>query len=307
MKNNKINNTIVFGMASFFYALIFYYALNEILSLMAMTLFDTPFMMATYTFPVLIIIYYLNDKSLNKFFKDNKIQIIISALILLVIGFVCSLLKTANDNKPIVNENVYKKYEQAEEFLNLTEIDKDLEFKYLEDEQKVIKKGSDGVLRQFTAKKEEKMIDCTYTAFILEDGYFLACKSDLSKNYYTKDSENFYQLNLSYEQLRNIPRQDLATIDSFKTGHKSYDFNGEEYITQQSYENLRLYKKFKKNYYIRIKTWNLKDEVLKERKVREWDVNPAYLKFKDDTRSWNLAIFTIDQDFNLEIEYEKQT
>lgn len=307
MKNNKINDTIVFGMASFFYALVFYYALDALLNLFATALFDTPFMMATYTFPVLIIIYYAKYDDLNRFFKNKKIEIIVSALVLVAVGFVLGLFKELNGNKPIVGENVYQKYEQAEEYLDLTEIDKDLSFKYIEEENKVIKKGKDGVLRQFTAKTKDKMIDCTYTAYMLEDGYFLACKSDLSKNYYTKDSENFYQLNLSYEQLRNIPRQDLATIDSLGTKTLKYEFNGEEYVLLQSYENLRLYKAFKDEYYIKVKTWNLKDEILKEKKVREWDINPRYVKFKDETRSWILALATIDQDFNLEIEYEKQT
>ena len=116
MKNNKINDTIVFGIASFFYALVFYYALDALLNLIATALFDTPFMMATYTFPVLIIIYYAKYDVLNRFFKNKKIEIIVSALVLVTVGFVLGLFKELNDNKPIVGENVYQKYEQAEEY-----------------------------------------------------------------------------------------------------------------------------------------------------------------------------------------------
>ena len=35
---------------------------------------------------------------------------------------------------------------------------------------------------EFRAKEKDDMIDCTYTAYILDNGYILACKQDLSKN-----------------------------------------------------------------------------------------------------------------------------
>lgn len=307
MENNKFNNTIIFGMASFFYALIFYFCLEYVLKLFGVAMFDTPFMMACYSFPVLIFIYYFNDVSLNKFFKEHKPFMLVLPLIMLFIALCLHIIIVANDNKPIANVNEEQKFENAEPFLDLTEVNEDLNYKFLPEEKKVIKQGSDGVLRQFRAKEKDDMIDCTYTAYILDNGYILACKQDLSKNYYTNDSENYYQLNINHQDLRYLYRQDLAQFDANEVSDNKLEIAGNLYVTRLSYSKFTLYKHFKNDYYVRINTWDLKEEIEKEFKVFTWDITAFYVKFKDSSRSKYLAIPTINENFELEIKYEKQT
>ena len=306
MENNKFNNTIIFGIGSFFYALIFYFCLEYILKLFGIIMFDTPFMMACYSFPVLIIIYFFNDVSINNFIKDKKPYLIVLPLILLLITFCIHVVLNANDYKPIANVNNEKTFDNADPFLDLTDVNEDLNYKFLPSENKVIKQGSDGTLRQFKAKNKDDMIDCTYTAYILDEGYILACKSDLSKNYYTNDSESYYQLNINHEDLRYLYRQDLAQFNKDDVSDTKYEIAGNVYVTRLSYGKLTLYKHFKDNYYVRINEWDMKEEILKEHKVMTWNITSYYVKFKDKTRSTYLAIPSINQDFELEIRYEKQ-
>lgn len=307
MENNKFTNTIIFGMGSFFYSLIFYFVLECVLKLFALALFDTPFMMACYTFPILIIIYYLNDKSFNNFLKKHKAFIILLPLIMLFVALCAHIISVANDNKPVVKVSDEEKFKNAEPFLDLTEVSKDLNYKYLPEEKKVIKQGSDGILRQFKVKTKDDMIDCTYTAYILDNGYILACKQDLSKNYYTNDSENYYQLNINHQDLRYLKRQDLAEFKANEVSDNKLEFNGETYVTRQSYETFTLYKHFRDNYYVRINNWDLKTEIAKEMDIFSWEIDAFYVKFKDRTRSKYLALPTVNENLELEIKYEKQT
>lgn len=307
MENNKFTNTIIFGMGSFFYALIFYFCLEYLLKLFGIAMFDTPFMMSCYSFPFLVFIYYFNYDSLNKFFKEHKAFIIVLPFIMLLIALCLHIFTIANDNKPIINVNEEEKFETAEPFLDLTEVNEDLNYKFLPDEKKVIKQGADGVLRQFKAKEKEDMIDCTYTAYLLDNGYILACKEDLSKNYYTNDSETYYQLNIEYEDLRQLNRQDLAEFDTNEVTDNKIEIAGNLYVTRLSYGKFTLYKHFRDDYFVRINTWDMKEEIQKEFKVFSWEITGFYVKFKDFSRSKYLAIPTIDENFELKIEYEKQS
>ena len=150
-------------------------------------------MMSSYTLVIGVIIYFINYDKINVLFKNKKNQknLMVFPFVLAFISLACLLVHDLNDNEPIIPSKGGQVYEESKDFLDLSEIDKDLVYKYNEEEDKVLKK-EDGAVKQFKPVTEAGLKKCQYSIYILDDGYILSCNQNYSSNYYTKDLDTFF-------------------------------------------------------------------------------------------------------------------
>ena len=194
MDNKKINKVILFFVSSFFYFLVLFFGLQLMLKSKGNDLPDTLVMMSLYfTLGATLLFFLQFDNLLNLFQKKAvKIVLIIFPIFIVVIGYVFTLSKDLNDNIEKPNYEEQKKnqeiFNNSEIELDLSSINKNLVYKEYED--KLLSEGKDGTIRQFKEVSEDRLLDCTFELFLINDKKIIACDYNNSLNYYIKEMDS---------------------------------------------------------------------------------------------------------------------
>lgn len=314
MDNKKINKVILFFVSSFFYFLVLFFGSQLILKSKGNDLPDTLVMMSLYfTLGATLLFFLQFDNLLNLFQKKAvKIALIIFPIFIVVMGYIFTLSKDLNDNIEKPNYEEQKKnqeiFNNSEIELDLSSINKNLVYKEYED--KLLSEGKDGTIRQFKEVSEDRLLDCTFELFLINDKKIIACDYNNSLNYYIKETEfgdKYYQLNINKQYLDKMDKKTLVELNSVnQDGTSKFEINGDTYYLIQSYTKLTLYKKFNSKFYYIINEWNLKKEVYKRNNVIEFETNRYYVRFIDSDYSMKLVIPKINENLELVLEYENQ-
>ena len=314
MDNKKINKVILFFVSSFFYFLVLFFGLQLMLKSKGNDLPDTLVMMSLYfTLGATLLFFLQFDNLLNLFQKKAvKIALIIFPIFIVVMGYIFTLSKDLNDNIEKPNYEEQKKnqeiFNNSEIELDLSSINKNLVYKEYEDN--LLSEGKDGTIRQFKEVSEDRLLDCTFELFLINDKKIIACDYNNSLNYYIKETDfgdKYYQLNINKQYLDKMNKKTLVELNSVNQyGTKKFEINGDTYYLIQSYTKLTLYKKFNSKFYYIINEWNLKNEVYKRNNVIEFETNRYYVRFIDSDYSMKLVIPKIDENLELVLEYENQ-
>ena len=294
MDNKKINKVILFFVSSFFYFLVLFFGLQLMLKSKGNDLPDTLVMMSLYfTLGATLLFFLQFDNLLNLFQKKAvKIVLIIFPIFIVVMGYIFTLSKDLNDN---IEKPNYEEQKKNQEIFNNSEIELDLS----------------SINKNLVYKEyEDKLLDCTFELFIINDKKIIACDYNNSLNYYIKETDfgdKYYQLNINKQYLDKMNKKTLIEVNSVnQDGTKKFEINGDTYYLIQSYTKLTLYKKFNSKFYYIINEWNLKNEVYKRNNVIEFETNRYYVRFIDSDYSMKLVIPKIDENLELVLEYENQ-
>ena len=294
MDNKKINKVILFFVSSFFYFLVLFFGLQLMLKSKGNDLPDTLVMMSLYfTLGATLLFFLQFDNLLNLFQKKAvKIVLIIFPIFIVVMGYIFTLSKDLNDN---IEKPNYEEQKKNQEIFNNSEIELDLS----------------SINKNLVYKEyEDRLLDCTFELFLINDKKIIACDYNNSLNYYIKETDfgdKYYQLNINKQYLDKMNKKTLVELNSVnQDGTKKFEINGDTYYLIQSYTKLTLYKKFNSKFYYIINEWNLKNEVYKRNNVIEFETNRYYVRFIDSDYSMKLVIPKIDENLELVLEYENQ-
>lgn len=301
MDSTKIKNIIIVGLISFFYFLLFYTGLNVILYSFKMHLFDTIFMMATYTMPVFLLIFTITyDKSSKLLFNKKTIIFLFSILLIfLIISYFFSLGKDIKDSPSRKEQQEQKELEETYE--NATDLENLKDYK--KEEDIILKKDEMGHITKYKPIEADSITKCTYLLFQLDNGFILACSGNLKTNFYTEDGESYYQLNVN--KLDKKEGSYLTTIKK-DSSYKDIILEEEDYIYRISYNTLSIFKHFMENYYFKVNSIDLEKEIEKTHNIYSWFVTEDEIIFinKDFLKYKAIAIPTSLT--TVSINYEKQ-